>query len=62
MKGLNFRDAITLLPYRSLIPRFRGDENLRLRIGTGYLNWGKEDQNSLGEGISWSVGSLSFTK
>jgi hypothetical protein len=62
MKGLNFRDVITLPPYRNFIPRFRGGENLRLRIDTGYLNWGEEDQNSLGEGISWLAGSLSFAR
>jgi hypothetical protein len=60
MECLNFRDVTPLPPYRNLILRFRGEKNPRLRIGTGYLDSGEEDQDSWSEVISWSVGSLSF--
>ncbi len=51
MTHLNIRDVTTLPPYRNLIPRFRGEENLGVRIGTWYLNRGEEDQDSWSEGI-----------
>jgi hypothetical protein len=38
----NIRDVTTLSPYRNLVTRFRGDENLRARNDTGYLNRGEE--------------------
>jgi hypothetical protein len=60
MECLNFWDVTPLPPYRNLILRFRGEKNPRLRIGTGYLDSGEEDQDSWSEVISWSVGSLSF--
>jgi hypothetical protein len=60
VKYLIFEDVTTLSLYRNLVLRFRGEVNPRVRIGTRYLNQGKEVWDSRGEVISWSVGSLSF--
>jgi hypothetical protein len=59
---LNIRDVSALSPYRNLVPRFRDEENPRIRIGRGYLNRREEDQDSRDEGNSRSAGSLSFSK
>jgi hypothetical protein len=57
MKDLKSREVIALPPYRNLIPRFRGEENPRWRIGTGYLNQREEDQDS-GSEECWSCGAF----
>jgi hypothetical protein len=62
IKGFKFKDVTALPTYKNLIPRFRGEENPRLRIGTKYLNRREEDQDSRGKGISVSASSLSFGK
>jgi hypothetical protein len=58
---INIRD---LQPpsYRNLVLRFKGEETIRARIDTGYLDRKEEDQDSWVEGISWSMSSLSFGK
>jgi hypothetical protein len=48
---LNISD-VTMPPYRNLVSRFRGEENLRARIDTRYLNQEGEDQDSW-RGVSW---------
>jgi hypothetical protein len=48
--------------HQILVPRFRGGEKPMTRIGTGYLDRGEENQDSLSEGISWSTGSFSFSE
>jgi hypothetical protein len=46
MTLLNIQDVAALPPYRNLSPRFRVVENPKLRIDTGYLLRGGEDQDS----------------
>jgi hypothetical protein len=48
--------------YRNLVLRFKGEETIRARIDTGYLDRKEEDQDCWVEGISWSMTSLSFGK
>jgi hypothetical protein len=63
MNGLNCGDVASLPHYRNLIPRFRGEENRRLRISTGYLNRGKRKFKIVAiEETFGSMVSLSFDR